>query len=111
MASLALQSVIDDAGEPEGLRENSFVISVPDGEPAISDPAAQALGLSTSLLKGNRGSFAAPHQPDTFVAYSRISGTSSYYVTWYEDTVIEDIVRRPGKRRGPGDSLQEYPLF
>ena len=94
MASLALQSVIDDAGEPEGLRENSLVISVPDGEPAISDPAAQALGLSTSLLKGNRGSFAAPHQPDTFVAYSQISGTSSYYVTWYEDTVIEDIVRQ-----------------
>ena len=92
-ASLALERVTDSGVVPKESRENSIVISIQDGKLSSSDPAVKTLGLDASLFQGKRGSFPAPKQPATFVVYSRIGDTSRYYVKWYQDTVIEDIVR------------------
>ena len=92
-ASLALQSVMDEEDVREISRENGLVISIEDGRLSPSDPAVRRLGLDASLFQGNHGSFAAPNQPATYVAYSRIGDTFGYFVKWYENTVIDDIVR------------------
>ncbi len=93
-ASLALQSVIDEENMPEEEnQENGIVISIQDGELSSSSPMVRTLGLDPSLFQKRRGSFAAPDEPSTFVAYSRIGKTSGYYVEWYEDTVLPDLVR------------------
>lgn len=92
-ASLALQNVIDEEGAVDGSQENGLVVSIQDGNLASSDPAVGAFGLDASLFQRKYGSFSAPNQPTTYVAYSKIGDTSSYYVKWYEDTIIEDIVR------------------
>ena len=92
-AALALQNVIDEGIVPEEeTRENGIVISIRDGELSSSDPAVGALGLEASLFTGKSGTFAAPNEPSTLVAYSRIGNTSGYYVGWYENTIINDIV-------------------
>ena len=70
------------------------MISIKDGRLSSSNPAVSTLGLDASLFRGEQGSFAAPGQPSTYVAYSRIGDKSSYYVKWYKDTVIDDIVRK-----------------
>ena len=44
-------------------------------------------------LEKRSGSFAAPDVPSTFVVYSRIGNTDSYFIKWYEDTDISDTVR------------------
>ncbi len=92
-SSLALQSVIEEGEVPEADGENGAVISIRDGKVSSLSPAADALGLDASMFKSSKGSFAAPKQPSTYVAYSRIGNTPSYYIKWYEDTVIEEIVR------------------
>lgn len=92
-ASLALKNVIGKEDVQEERQENSLVISIEDGELITSDPSVDALGLDASLFQKKRGSFEAPNQPSTLVAYSRIGKTSSYLVRWYEDTVLEDVVR------------------
>ena len=95
-ASLALQNVISDGIAPEEEdRENGIVVSIRDGELTTTDPAVRKLGLDASLLKKRSGSFAAPDVPSTFVVYSRIGNTDSYFVKWYEDTDISDTVRKP----------------
>ena len=91
-AALALQSVIEEGAEPEEYPENGSVISIQDGELTLSDPAVGKLGLEASLFQGKKGSFAAPDRPAVYVAYSRIGNTSGYFVKWYEDTVVDDIV-------------------
>ena len=93
-ASLALQSVAEDGSIPEEeTLENTAVINVEDGKLDTSVSAVGTLGLNASLFQKNKGSFAAPNDPSTFVAYSKIGGTSAFYVKWWEDTVIDDIVR------------------
>ena len=93
-ASLALQNVISDGIAPEEEdRENGIVVSIRDGELTTTDPEVRKLGLDASLLKKRSGSFAAPDVPSTFVVYSRIGNTDSYFVKWYEDTDISDTVR------------------
>ena len=93
-ASLALQNVISDGIAPEEEdRENGIVVSIRDGELTTTDPEVRKLGLNASLLKKRSGSFAAPDVPSTFVVYSRIGNTDSYFVKWYEDTDISDTVR------------------
>lgn len=93
-ASLALQSVKEVPEVPEeASQQNSIVLSIRDGKLSTEDPAVSALGLDASLFKRKQGSFQAPKQPSTFVAYSRIGDTSDYFVKWYENTVPEDIVR------------------
>lgn len=94
LASLALRSIIADGDVEEDDQENSIVISMEDGELSFSGSSAGKLGLDASLLQGNQGSFTAPNQPSTLVAYSRIGDTNSYFVKWYEDTVLEDVVRK-----------------
>ncbi len=117
-ASLALQSVLEDGNEMEtGTEEESgkapkaellkaseevpeadsgsdTVIRVESGELSSSDPNFLRLGLDASLFKEKVGSFAAPEDPSTLVVYSRVGDTSEYYVKWYEDTVIQDIVEK-----------------
>ena len=92
-AALALERVIDSEAVPENSHGNGIVISIQDGKLSSLDPAVKTLGLDASLFQGKRGSFPAPQQPTTFVVYSRIGNTPRYYVKWFQDTVIEDIVR------------------
>ena len=92
-ASLVLRSV-DDREMQAGDQKNSAVVSIENGELSMSASSADALGLDVSLFQGRQGSFAAPNQPSTLVAYSRIGDTSDYFVKWYEDTVLEDEVRK-----------------
>ena len=87
------EDVIGQKDVPEDARENGIVIRIQDGVISPSDPAVRALGLEASLFRKGTGSFAAPNQPATFVAYSRIGNTSAYFVKWYENTVIDDVVR------------------
>ena len=92
-ASLALQRAIDNENASEAVtQENSAVISIEEGELSPADPAIRRLGLDASLLHGRKGSFAAPNDPSIFAVYSRIGDSSDYFVKWYEDTVIEDVV-------------------
>lgn len=91
--SLALKNVIADGEVPEESRENGIVISIQDDKLSSSDPAVSRLGLDASLFSHRQGSFAAPNQPSTYVTYSRIGNTSDYFVKWYEDTVLDDVVR------------------
>ena len=93
LASLALRSVDDDGNAlEEESKENGAVISIEGGELSASDPAVRRLGLEASLFQGRSGSFAAPNEPSTLVAYSRIGNTSGYFAEWFEDTVLDDIV-------------------
>ena len=92
-ASFALQSIMDDADAIAESQEDGLIVSIQDGELVSSDPVVSTLGLDASLFQGKHGSFAAPNQPSTFVAYSRIGDTSDYFVKWYEDTIIDEIVK------------------
>ena len=94
-ASFALQSIMDDA-DADAIaesQEDGLIVSIQDGELVSSDPVVSTLGLDASLFQGKHGSFAAPNQPSTFVAYRRIGDTSDYFVKWYEDTIIDEIVK------------------
>ena len=68
------------------------MIRIQDGELSASDPAVRRLGLDASLFKEGKGFFTAPNQPSTLVVYSRIGNTSGYFVKWYADTVLDDIL-------------------
>ena len=92
-ASFALQSIMEDADAIAESQEDGLIVSIQDGELVSSDPVVSTLGLDASLFQGKHGSFAAPNQPSTFVAYSRIGDTSDYFVKWYEDTIIDEIVK------------------
>lgn len=87
LASLALQNVIEDENAPALNRGNNNVISIKDGRLSSSNPAVSTLGLDASLFRGEQGSFAAPGQPSTYVAYS-ISASS---ITLYDSNGRETV--------------------
>lgn len=93
-AALALQSVNEDEiALEEEAQENSIVISIENGELSAPGSAADTLGLDKNLFTERTGSFPAPGDPSTLVVYSRIGDSSNYYVEWFENTVIDDILR------------------
>ena len=92
-ASLALGTVIEDDVLPEdGGIDHSAVVTVTDGGLSAPGSVIEELGLEESFFEGKSGCFAAPGDPSTLVTYSRIQGTDSYSVVWFEDTVLYDIV-------------------
>ena len=92
-SALALRNIDDDGNALEDARlETGTVVSIRDGKLSGSGRAERRLGLDASLFRGKTGSFAAPNEPTTLVVYSRIGDSSDYYVEWYEDTVLYDVV-------------------
>ena len=93
LSSYALRNVEEgDKNFEEQIKGNRAVVSTQNGELSSGNPVIGSLGLDASLFSKRTGSFAAPNDPTTFVVYSRIGDSDRYYVEWYEDTVIDDIV-------------------
>ena len=92
-SSLALSQVGGKEKLPEDeAHENSVVMHISGEESSQEEEVQRRLGIEDSLLRGQRGYFAAPKEPSTLVVYSKIEKSSGYYVEWFEDTVLYDLI-------------------
>ena len=95
LTAKALESVISDAKDDSlAAYRNGAVVRIGNNLVSAPGDTVQRLGLSAASFNGQKGVFPAPADPSTLIAYSRISQTPYYYLEWYEDTVLEDLVRK-----------------
>ena len=94
LTATALEGVIseekDDAVEAY---QSGTVVKIENGSITAPGSVSRDLGLTASLFEAEKGVFAAPADASTLIAYSRIGGSPYYYLEWYEDTDLTDLVR------------------
>ena len=95
LTATALKSVISDRKDDavETYR-SGVVVKIENGMITAPGNVSQDLGLSVSLFRGDKGVFSAPANTSTLIAYSRIGETPYYYLEWYEDTNLNDLVQK-----------------
>ena len=92
IASMALRDVIKEEGDQAiAAYSSGAVIKVEGGKLTAPDGIDRTYGLTADLFIGNSGLLDAPADSSTMLAYSKITG-SYYYLEWYEDTVLADLV-------------------
>ena len=95
LTATALKNVIadkrDDAVEAY---QSGAVVKIENGRVTAPGNVSQDLGLTASLFDGEKGIFSAPANTATLIAYSRIGESPYYYLEWYEDTNLTDLVNR-----------------
>lgn len=74
------------------LYQNGAVVKTENGGITAPGSVSRDLGLTASLFEEGKGVFPSPANPSTLVAYSRIGESPYYYLEWYEDTVLADLV-------------------
>ena len=94
-ASLAFSNVGESEKDmAQEIHENGAVVSIEKGVLSAPEAVKKRLGLESSLLYGRNGYFAAPNELSTLVVYSSIARSTDYYVVWYENTVLQDVVEK-----------------
>lgn len=93
LTAAALESVVADErdGAVETYRSGA-VVKIESGRLTTPDNVIQDLGLTASLFEEEKGVFSAPANASTLIAYSRIGESPYYYLEWYEDTRLTDLV-------------------
>ncbi len=74
------------------LYRNGAVVKIENSRITAPGSVSQDLGLTASLFEEEKGVFAAPLNASTLIAYSRIGESPYYYLEWYEDTDLADLV-------------------
>ena len=74
------------------LYQNGAVVKTENGGITAPGSVSRDLGLTASLFEEGKGVFPSPANSSTLVAYSRIGESPYYYLEWYEDTVLADLV-------------------
>lgn len=95
LTATALKNVVSDTRDDSttALR-NGAVVQIKNNRVTAPGDTVQRLGITASALNSEKGVLPAPANPSTLIAYSRIPESSYYYLEWYEDTVLEDLVRK-----------------
>ena len=95
LTATALKSVIsDEKDEAVETYRSGAVVKIENDKITAPGSISQDLGLSVSLFRGDKGVFSAPANTSTLIAYSRIGETPYYYLEWYEDTNLNDLVQK-----------------
>ena len=91
----ALDRVISDRKDyaVEAYRSGA-VVKIEGGSITAPDGVSQDLGLTASLFEEEKGVFAAPADASTLIAYSRIGESPYYFLEWYEDTDLAELVKK-----------------
>ena len=94
LTATALKSIISDKKDDaiEAYRSGA-VIKIENGMVTAPGSIDRDLALPASLFKEDKGVFAAPTNASTLIAYSRIGESPYYYMEWYEDTNLNDLVQ------------------
>ena len=95
LTATALDRVISDHKDNavETYRSGA-VVKIENGSITAPEGVSQDLGLAASLFEEEKGVFAAPADASTLIAYSRIGESPYYFLEWYEDTDLTDLVKR-----------------
>ena len=95
LTATALDRVISDRKDyaVETYR-NGAVVKIEGGSITAPDGVSQDLGLTASLFEEEKGVFAAPADASTLIAYSRIGESPYYFLEWYEDTDLAELVKK-----------------
>ena len=101
LTAKALSHVIGDLKDDAIMvYQNGAVIKIEKGQIRASADTALADGLTADLFQEDTGYFPAPADPSTLVVYSRIASSPYYYLEWYEDTDLHDIVEQYASLNG-----------
>ena len=101
LTAKALSHVIGDLKDDAIMvYQNGAVIKIEKGQIRASADTALADGLTADLFPEDTGYFPAPADPSTLVVYSRIASSPYYYLEWYEDTDLHDIVEQYASLNG-----------
>ena len=95
LTATALSGVIDnEKDDAVSTYPSGAVVKTENGRITAPDHIDQDFGLYASLFREEKGVFAAPANPSTLIAYSRIGTSPYYYLEWYEDTVLTDLIEK-----------------
>lgn len=95
LTATALRSVISNEKDNAiGTYRSGAVVKIENDRITAPGSLSQDLGLTSSLFKDEKGIFAAPADNTVLLAYSRISQSAYYYLEWYKDTVLTDLVEK-----------------
>lgn len=93
LTAAALEGVVaDERDEAVETYRSGAVVKIENGKFTAPGTVSQDFGLSASLFEEEKGVFSAPANKSTLIAYSRIGESPYYYLEWYEDTNLADLV-------------------
>ena len=95
LTAAALDRVISDRKDyTVEAYSSGAVVRIENGRITAPGDIRRDLGLAASLFKEEKGIFAAPADASTLIAYSRIGESPYYFLEWYEDTDLTELVNK-----------------
>ena len=92
-AAALSHSIADTKDDAIRTYRDSAVVKIQKGKVTAPEDADLIYGLTADFFERENGYFSAPSDPSTLIVYSRIGTTPYYYLEWYKNTVLADIVK------------------